>query len=332
MNDGSTAPVYSVVVPFYNEADSLQSLLAEIRAAMVAIGEPWEAIFVNDGSRDATDAKLREGTADWSDCSVITMPRNRGQAAALWAGFQAARGTWIITLDGDGQNVPADIPTLLPLRQGHDMVVGVRVSRRDSWLRRAMSRIANAVRGRLLRDGLTDSGCALKVFRREVVSSFGGAVQGHGNPGAAPRAAGRKIELRVWRLRVAAARRHARDLVGVAAAVLKRFGKDGGECGVRAPRLQRKRRDGWTGGLAFRGGHHFGEGRQEAVVLRAGADGDAEPFGHAVRLHRADDQAAALQRVEDARAVADFDEDEVGHARHGSCRRARRGRRPGRWR
>jgi glycosyltransferase involved in cell wall biosynthesis len=172
MNDGSTAPVYSVVVPFYNEADSLQSLLAEIRAAMVAIGEPWEAIFVNDGSRDATEAKLREGTADWSDCSVITMPRNRGQAAALWAGFQAARGTWIITLDGDGQNVPADIPTLLPLRQGHDMVVGVRVSRRDSWLRRAMSRIANAVRGRLLRDGLTDSGCALKVFRREVVSSF----------------------------------------------------------------------------------------------------------------------------------------------------------------
>jgi dolichol-phosphate mannosyltransferase len=172
MNESSPMPVYSVVVPFYNEADSLQSLLAEIRAAMDAVGEPWEAIFVNDGSRDATESTLREATTDWSDCHVITLPRNRGQAAALWTGFQAARGAWIITLDGDGQNVPADIARLLPLRHGHDMVVGVRVTRRDSWLRRAMSRVANAVRGRFLRDGLTDSGCALKVFRREVVASF----------------------------------------------------------------------------------------------------------------------------------------------------------------
>lgn len=166
------APVYSVVVPFFNEEGSVESLLAEIRAALDALGQPWQAVFVNDCSRDATGEKLRLATAEWADCEVIQFAENQGQAAALWAGFHAARGQWIITLDGDGQNVPGDIPALLPLTATHDMVVGIRATRRDSWLRRTMSRIANGARGRLLRDGLKDSGCALKIFRREVVGAF----------------------------------------------------------------------------------------------------------------------------------------------------------------
>ena len=173
MNPSTRAePVYSVVVPFFNEEGALEALLAEIRAVMDSLGEPWQAVFVNDCSGDATGEILRRATAGWADCELIHFAQNRGQAAALVAGFAAARGRWIITLDGDGQNVPGDIPRLLPLARTHDMVVGIRATRRDSWLRRAMSRIANGVRGRLLRDGLKDSGCALTIFRREVVGAF----------------------------------------------------------------------------------------------------------------------------------------------------------------
>jgi glycosyltransferase involved in cell wall biosynthesis len=172
VNPSSAAPTYTVVVPFFNEAESLGSLLTEIFETMQSLGQPWQAVFVDDGSADATGEKLVAITAGWPDCEVIRFAENRGQAAALWVGFQAARGTWIVTLDGDGQNVPADLATLLPLTQAYDMVVGVRAQRRDSWLRRKMSRVANRVRGKVLRDGLSDSGCALKVFRREVAESF----------------------------------------------------------------------------------------------------------------------------------------------------------------
>jgi dolichol-phosphate mannosyltransferase len=165
-------PEYSVVVPFYNEEGSLEALLAEIRTVMDALGRSYEVVAVNDGSRDATSQKLQATAAGWPACRVLDFSVNRGQAAALWAGFKAARGSWIVTLDGDGQNVPADIPALIALTREADMAVGIRARRKDSAGRRAMSRIANCVRRRVLGDGLSDSGCALKVFRREVLDSF----------------------------------------------------------------------------------------------------------------------------------------------------------------
>lgn len=162
-------PVYSVVVPFFNEASTAAALIAEIARAMQSLGEPWELLLVNDGSRDATGEILQQAAAAQANYRHLRLPKNRGQAAALYVGLQRARGRFVVTMDGDGQNDPADIPALLPLLDSADMVVGIRAGRRDSWLRRAMSKFANAIRGRLLDDRMQDSGCALKVFRREVV-------------------------------------------------------------------------------------------------------------------------------------------------------------------
>jgi dolichol-phosphate mannosyltransferase len=170
--DSTSKPRFSIVIPFYNEEGSLGPLLSELRPILDLIGEPYELVLLNDGSVDSTGTKLDQVAADWSACRVIHQRKNLGQATALWNGFQAARGQWIITMDGDGQNVPADIPTLISLSHDHDMVVGIRANRHDNWSRKVMSRVANAVRRRILRDRLTDSGCALKVFRREVISSF----------------------------------------------------------------------------------------------------------------------------------------------------------------
>jgi len=161
-----------VVVPFFDEEENAPGLLAEIEAAMDALGAPWELLMVDDGSRDRTGAQLAAAAARRPELRYLRLPVNRGQAVALDAGLRRARGEILITLDGDGQNDPADIPALLARLDAADMVVGIRVGRRDSWLRRAMSRLANAVRGRLLADGMQDSGCALKVFRAEVVDAL----------------------------------------------------------------------------------------------------------------------------------------------------------------
>jgi dolichol-phosphate mannosyltransferase len=169
----AAAPAYSVVIPFFNEQGAVTELLAELREAMEKLGVPFEVILVDDGSTDDTRAKLSAIAAGWPAARCLPLGRNRGQAGALLGGFAEARAPWIITLDGDGQNSPADIPELITIAEnGYDMVVGIRVTRRDNWLRRAMSRLANRVRGKILGDRLHDSGCALKVFRREIVASF----------------------------------------------------------------------------------------------------------------------------------------------------------------
>ncbi|MEO6568326.1 MAG: glycosyltransferase family 2 protein [Opitutaceae bacterium] len=172
MNAPEPMPVYSVVIPFFNEEGAVTELLAELREAMDKLGSPYEVILVDDGSSDGTLGKLSAAVTGWPAGRCVPLIRNQGQAAALLRGFAEARGRWIITLDGDGQNSPADISALLTAANDCDMVVGIRVARRDGWLRRVMSRLANRVRGKLLRDGLQDSGCALKVFRSEVVASF----------------------------------------------------------------------------------------------------------------------------------------------------------------
>ena len=165
-------PKISIVVPFFNEEENVPSLLVEIRAVCEALGQSYEAILVNDGSKDATGGRLDEAAKGWPEAKPFHFLSNHGQAAALFFGMKQAEGEVLVTLDGDGQNDPADIPKLLTKLSGCDMVAGVRARRRDSWLRLAMSRLANGVRSRLLGDGLRDTGCALKAFRREVVNSF----------------------------------------------------------------------------------------------------------------------------------------------------------------
>jgi dolichol-phosphate mannosyltransferase len=162
-----------VVVPVRNEVDNLAPLLAEIRAALAG-NIDYEAIYVDDGSTDGTGARLAQLADEFPQLRVLQHAQSCGQTAALASGVRAARGQWIATLDGDGQNDPADIPRLLTVVRDPaqlpnlQLVAGYRRRRRDTWLRRLSSRIANGVRARLLSDATPDTGCGLKLFPREV--------------------------------------------------------------------------------------------------------------------------------------------------------------------
>ena len=165
-------PTYSVVVPLYNEAENIPAVLAGLRAVLDELGELYEVLLVNDGSTDATGLLIDEAAQRWPEVRVYHFARNVGQAGALLHGLRNAVGDWILTMDGDGQHDPADFRVLLQKLSDADLVVGIRQPRCDNWLRRAMSKLANAVRRRLLQDQVTDAGCALKVFRREIVGSL----------------------------------------------------------------------------------------------------------------------------------------------------------------
>ncbi len=167
-----SVPELSVVIPFFDEEESAGGLLVEIEEVLSALGQSYEILAVDDGSRDATHEVLIARARVDRHVRVLRIDRNRGQAAALYLGLRAATAPVIVTMDGDGQNDPADIPALLSRLSDFDMVVGIRDRRRRRFLRRWMSRIANVVRGWLLQDHMLDSGCALKVFRREVVEAF----------------------------------------------------------------------------------------------------------------------------------------------------------------
>ena len=167
-----SAPEISGIVPFYNEAEVAGGVIDELIGLMTQLGRTFEIVLVDDGSSDETSEVLMLAQQRWRSCRVLRHPRNLGQAAALWNGLHAARGSILFTLDGDGQNDPADLPVLLKRLENADMVIGFRANRQDSQLRIAMSRIANAVRRYWLRDNMRDTGCALRVFRREVLQSF----------------------------------------------------------------------------------------------------------------------------------------------------------------
>ena len=164
----------SVVIPVRNEADNIRPLLAEIHAALEGKGE-FEVVYVDDGSSDATSARLAEALKAHPRLRVLAHAERCGQSAALVTGFRAARGEWIATLDGDGQNDPADIPKLLELIEGAgrppnlQLVAGYRKKRQDTWLKRFSSRVANGVRSRLLGDATPDTGCGLKLILRQAV-------------------------------------------------------------------------------------------------------------------------------------------------------------------
>lgn len=163
----------SIIIPVYNEEDNVHTLARDITDALSSRKEEWECLWVDDGSTDATATALADVCAKDARHTYICHDGNFGQSAALYTGFGAAHGAILVTLDGDGQNDPKDIPLMLDrLSVGDvDMVNGVRVTRRDSLTRRLSSRIGNAVRRAFLRDGVTDVGCALRVMRREMVEN-----------------------------------------------------------------------------------------------------------------------------------------------------------------
>ena len=157
----------SVVIPVCNEEESIPPLAADIATAFTGVRFPWEAVWVDDGSTDGTAARIAALPAPHR---LVRLHRNRGQSAALMAGFAAARGTWIGTLDGDGQNDPRDLLRQLEhaSRYGFDMVNGIRVDRHDSVVRRVASRIANTARNWIVGDRVADVGCSTRVLRREA--------------------------------------------------------------------------------------------------------------------------------------------------------------------
>jgi dolichol-phosphate mannosyltransferase len=159
----------SVVVPVRNEQDNIEPLVREIQAALSGKLD-YEIIYVDDGSSDATLQRLKEMRNECPHLHVVRHQFSCGQSTAVRTGVKAATGDWIATLDGDGQNDPADIPKLLAaLQEGVDLIGGNRRhARRDSWIKRISSVIANGVRSRMLRDSTPDTGCGLKLFRRDV--------------------------------------------------------------------------------------------------------------------------------------------------------------------
>jgi glycosyltransferase involved in cell wall biosynthesis len=159
-----------VVVPVKDEAANVGPLAREIAAALAGEGS-HEIIFVDDGSSDGTPEALQALKSEIASLRVLRHPRNQGQSRGIRSGVQAARGAIIVTLDGDGQNDPADIPKLLRLLEADPSVglaSGVRTKRRDTFSRRLASRFGNGLRNWILRDGATDTGCGLKAIRHEV--------------------------------------------------------------------------------------------------------------------------------------------------------------------
>lgn len=162
-----TSPYLSVVIPVYDEAENLEPLHRELAPVLEKIDGEAEILFVDDGSRDATPSVLDALERADPRVRAIALEGNHGQSAALDAGFRAARGEIVVTMDGDMQNDPADIPRLLERLSAADVVNGVRVDRRDSLVRRISSRIGNGFRNLVTGESVSDVGCSLRAMRRE---------------------------------------------------------------------------------------------------------------------------------------------------------------------
>jgi dolichol-phosphate mannosyltransferase len=164
-------PDLSVVFPVYNEEENVPLLLAEIAKALDGRGWSYEIVAVDDGSRDRSLEVLRENHGKYPTLRVLAMEKNSGQTAALDAGWRNARGRMVVSLDADLQNDPADIPRMIEKleREKVDMVIGVRVNRQDTFARKIQSRIGNGVRNLITGDQITDTGCSLKLARREAI-------------------------------------------------------------------------------------------------------------------------------------------------------------------
>lgn len=170
----ASVPDLSIVVPLFNEEESLPLLVEKLLLALRPLGRSFELVLVDDGSSDRTAEVLRQQAAGAPELVAVLLRRNYGQTAAMAAGFDASRGRLIVTLDGDLQNDPADIPMLLErLEQGYDLVSGWRHQRQDHAVSRLLpSKIANALIARVTGVRLHDYGCSLKAYRRELVEDM----------------------------------------------------------------------------------------------------------------------------------------------------------------
>jgi len=164
-------PKYSIVVPLHNEQENVTGLYDRLKAVMEAHGEPFEIVAVDDGSMDGTFRLLREIAAVDSRVTVVRLRRNFGQTSALAAGFDHARGEYVIAMDGDLQHDPADIPLFLEkIAEGYDIVSGWRKVRKDNlWLRRVPSRVANWFMAKLSGVDIHDFGTTFKAYRRDIL-------------------------------------------------------------------------------------------------------------------------------------------------------------------
>lgn len=178
MSDGSQRAVsdkilLSVIVPFFNEADNVEPLVVEILTACAKVPGQCELVLVDDASTDGTADVLRRLAASSPNdlIRVVSHKLNCGQSAAVASGFRCAHGDWVATLDGDGQNDPADLPDMLALAivERVTCVTGVRTRRKDDFVRRFSSRVANGFRDWITGDKVSDSGCGVRVVRRSAV-------------------------------------------------------------------------------------------------------------------------------------------------------------------
>jgi len=160
----------AIIVPVFNEADNVVPLAREVAEAMSCQPQSWELLFVDDASTDPTWSRIQEARRQDGRVRGLRHARNAGQSAALWSGLQGTNSPIVATLDGDRQNDPADLPRLLAELARADFVSGHRVNRQDTWLRRISSGVARRVRRRALKAEFADTGCALRVFRRSVLS------------------------------------------------------------------------------------------------------------------------------------------------------------------
>jgi glycosyltransferase involved in cell wall biosynthesis len=159
----------SVIVPCYNEEDNIEPLVRELTGALRQLQKSFEIVYVDDGSTDKTADRLEEMKSAFPELRLVKHLRNYGSSAAFVSGFESSTGRILVTLDGDLQNDPGDIPLLLKELEHCDMVCGIRVKRRDNIVRRISSIVANKVRDLFLKDGIKDSGCALRAFKRDVL-------------------------------------------------------------------------------------------------------------------------------------------------------------------
>ncbi len=159
---------YSVITTVYNEQDSIQPTYVAVRETMIRLGRPYEIVFIDDGSTDKTLENLKRLQKNSQDLVIISLLKNVGKAEAMQAGFDHARGDVFITIDGDGQEEPSDIPRLLEkMSEGYDVVYGWRSKRQDSFRKKFVSRAAGVIRNILTGNKIHDVGCPLRVFRKK---------------------------------------------------------------------------------------------------------------------------------------------------------------------
>jgi len=168
----SETPYLSLVIPAYNEQENIPVLLERVGAALMQTGKDFEVLIVDDGSTDSTPKLLEEGMQKYPWLRILRMAKNGGQSAAFEAGFKAARGEVIATIDADLQNDPEEIPRLLPMLDGYDMITGWRKDRHDTSFRRLQTKIANRIRNWLSDETIQDSASSLKLYKRHCVEGL----------------------------------------------------------------------------------------------------------------------------------------------------------------